>query len=137
MPVFGFPPLLEAYFIILINTIMPNAEQTRAFRAQSWFKELKFYEQEIRNCERSLEEILPGAASESDRAKAEHFQNRFLLQRLHLERLWKQLREALSSRGRLEAAYAKAKEFRNLFKQLLREFDQFLHEYFSIPKLEI
>ncbi len=128
---------MEAYFIILINTIMPNAEQTRAFRAQSWFKELKFYEQEIRNCERSLEEILPGAASESDRAKAEHFQNRFLLQRLHLERLWKQLREALSSRGRLEAAYAKAKEFRNLFKQLLREFDQFLHEYFSIPKLKV
>lgn len=116
---------------------MPNAEQTRAFRAHSWFKELKFYEQEIHNCERSLEEILPDATSKADRAKAEHFQNRFILQRLHLDHLWKQLREALSSRSRLETVYAKAKEFQNLFKQLLREFDQFLHEYFSIPKLEI
>lgn len=109
---------------------------SKSFKANSWFKELKFYEREIHNCERSLEEILQRSKSNEDQARAEHFQNQFILQRLHLQYLWKQLREALSMPPKKqEMAYAKAQDYRKFFRQLLREFDQFLHEYFAIPQL--
>jgi hypothetical protein len=108
------------------------------FQARGWFNELKFYEREIHNCERSLEEVLQRASNVKDQARAEHFQNQFILQRLHLQRLWKQLREVLSLPDKQqEAAYAKALDYRRFFKQLLQEFDQFLHEYFAIPQLKV
>ena len=117
---------------------MQNSKKSLAFQAKSWFKELKFYEQEIRNCERSLEEILQKVDNQDDLVRAEQFQNQFILQRLNLQRLWKQLREALSlPSGRKEQVFAEALSYRKLFNQLLRAFDQFLHEYFAIPRLNI
>ena len=112
--------------------------ENKNFQARSWFKELKFYEREIRNCERSLEEVLQRARNVKDQVRAEQFQNQFILQRLHLQQLWKQLREALNLPDKhQEVAYAKALDYRRFFKQLLREFDQFLHEYFAIPQLKV
>ena len=110
----------------------------KSFKVKNWFSELKFYEREIHNCERSLEEILQHSQNHKDQVRAEHFQNQFILQRLHLQYLWKQLREALSLPiPQREAAYAKALDYRKFFNQLLREFDRFLHEYFAIPQLKV
>jgi len=110
----------------------------KSFKVKNWFSELKFYEREIHNCERSLEEILQRSQNPKDQVRAEHFQNQFILQRLHLQYLWKQLREALSLPiPQREAAYAKALDYRKFFNQLLREFDRFLHEYFAIPQLKV
>ncbi len=115
-----------------------NIQSQNAFRLRSWFKEIKFYEQEIRNCEWSLEEVLLKAKDTNDRAKVEHFQNQFLLQRLNVQRLYKQLREALEKSAKYrEAAFREVRHFRRYFKSLLKEFDQFLHQYFSIPKLQM
>ncbi|MEQ8707249.1 MAG: hypothetical protein RIC19_25175 [Phaeodactylibacter sp.] len=108
------------------------------YTLRSWFKEIQFYEQEIRNCEWSLEEVLLKTESTEDRARVEHFQNQFLLQRLNLQRLYKQLREAVEvSRQNLETAFLEVRNFRQYFKGLLKEFDQFLHKYFAIPELKL
>ncbi|TXB65531.1 hypothetical protein [Phaeodactylibacter luteus] len=114
------------------------SDPQNAFTLKSWFKEIRFYEQEIRNCEWSLEEVLLKAQSEEDRAKVEHFQNQFLLQRLNLQRLNKQLREALAYSAQVrEHAFSEVRHFRKYFKTLLKEFDAFLHRYFAIPELKI
>lgn len=114
------------------------SKSQNAFTLRSWFKEIQFYEQEIRNCEWSLEEVLLKAESTEDRAKVEHFQNQFLLQRLNLQRLHKQLREAVeASKQNLETAFHEVRHFRQYFKSLLKEFDQFLHKYFAIPQLKL
>lgn len=111
-----------------------HPEKWNPFVLRSWFKEIKFYEQEIRNCEWSLEEVLLEAKSQADQAKAEHFQNQFILQRLQLQRLRKQLREVMSAPLSLrEIVLAQVRDFQQYFKSLLKEFDQFLHLYFSIP----
>lgn len=115
-----------------------SSKSQNAFTLRSWFKEIKFYEQEIRNCEWSLEEVLLKTESTEDRAKVEHFQNQFLLQRLNLQRLQKQLREAVEvSKQHIERAFHEVRDFRKYFKSLLKEFDQFLHKYFAIPQLKL
>lgn len=114
------------------------SKSQNAFALKSWFKEIQFYEQEIRNCEWSLEEVLVKAESTEDRAKVEHFQNQFLLQRLNLQRLQKQLREAVEASSQyLEQAFSEVRHFRQYFKSLLKEFDAFLHKYFAIPQLKL
>ncbi|MBV6652435.1 MAG: hypothetical protein KI786_01680 [Mameliella sp.] len=114
------------------------SKSQNAYALRSWFKEIKSYEQDIRNCEWSLEEVLQKADSTEDRANVEHFQNQFLIQRLNLQQLQQQLSAAVeASRKNLEEALQEVRHFRKYFRMLLKEFDQFLHKYFAIPQLKI
>ncbi len=102
----------------------------------SWLKELKFYENEIVSCERSLEEIVTNTRTPKDLILAEHFQNQFILQRYNLRRLKHQLKWlAQAPREALQILIGEVQYFIRLFKSLLQEFDQFMAPYFHLTAL--
>ena len=54
---------------------------------QIWIRELTFYKEEIRIFESHLETLVANNTSQEMRAKAEHFQNQFILQKEVIDHL--------------------------------------------------
>ena len=115
---------------------MSNADLMPLPPIASWLKELKFYENEIVSCERSLEEIVTNTRTSKDLILAEQFQNQFILQRYNLRRLKHQLKWlAQAPREALQILIGEVQYFIKLFKSLLHEFDHFMAPYFHLTEL--
>jgi len=105
----------------------------------SWMEEFNFYETEIDSCELSLEELIMGIKSKETLAEAEHFQNQLIHQRQIINDLKLKSRRylvAIPTNGQPSEAgnhseyfsrlEAEVVTFRDLFKDLLVNFDAFL-----------
>ncbi len=105
----------------------------------SWMEEFNFYESEIESCELSLEELIMGIRAKETLAEAEHFQNQFIHQRLVINDLKLKSRRylnAIPTDGQLpdsnhhieyfSSLKGEVATFRELFKELLVNFDAFL-----------
>lgn len=118
------------------NVINQTAKEDRSRFIK---KELDFYENEIKSCEWSLEELVGKESYNQDLfPKIEHFQNQFMVQKDNINELKHQVRHYQTwirpTKGKDSIEFQdldrRFHDFKNNFHDLITEFDTFIKAWF-------